>query len=64
MFDEGKKLLPAVPFLLRMQLKLTIIGGKKILEKIKMNDYNVVENRPTLSRRDILESLGKVFVKI
>jgi squalene synthase HpnC len=64
MFDEGKKLLPAVPFLLRIQLKLTIIGGKKILEKIKMNDYNVVENRPVLSRRDILESLGKVFVKI
>lgn len=63
MFDEGKKLLPAVPFLLRMQLKLTIIGGKKILEKIKMNDYNVVEKRPVLSRRDILESLIKLFVK-
>lgn len=64
MFDEGKKLLPSVPFLLRMQLKLTIIGGKKILEKIKMNDYNVVEKRPVLSRRDILESLIKLFVKI
>lgn len=64
MFKEGRNLLNRVPFRLRMQLKLTILGGEKILEKIEMNDYNVLAIRPFLKKTDYLKILINSFTKI
>jgi squalene synthase HpnC len=52
LFEEGRPLLNAVGRELRYQLKITWNGGMRILEKIKMNEYDVFRTRPTLSLMD------------
>lgn len=49
LFQVGKPLLTEVGTDLSFQLKLTWLGGRKILEKIQRLDYNVLAQRPTLS---------------
>lgn len=51
-FDEGKKLLNYLTGRLRIEIKWTITGGEKILGKIRENNYNVLNDRPQLSRID------------
>lgn len=64
MFEEGKLLLPFLKGRLKFEIAWTILGGKKILEKIKISDYNIFGNRPTLSKIDILNLLCKsVFIR-
>lgn len=62
MFLEGKKLLGFLPVKLKIQIKLTILGGLKILDKIKKNNYNVIKNRYTINKKDILILLFKSFI--
>ena len=57
LFENGKKLLTKLPLRLRLQISWTIGGGQSILEKIRKNDFNVLENRPTLSKMDFLKIL-------
>lgn len=57
LFENGKKLLPKLPLRLRRQIGWTIGGGRSILEKIKKNNFNVLENRPSLSKFDFLKIL-------
>ncbi len=52
LFTEGKKLLNHLPWSLKYQIKLTILGGEKILEKIEMNRYRIFGMRPKLGRKD------------
>jgi len=59
LFNEGSKILNYLPFRLRWQIKWTINGGTKIIEKIKKNDYDVLNFRPTLSKIDFLIALIK-----
>lgn len=59
LFAEGRKLLPFLPSSLLVQIKMTILGGEKILEKIEKLDYNVLTQRPKLSKIDYL----KIFAK-
>lgn len=59
LFKEGSKILNYLPFRLRWQIKWTINGGTKIIEKIKKNDYDVLNFRPTLSKIDFLIALMK-----
>jgi squalene synthase HpnC len=59
MFYEGAKLLKYLPFRLKIQIKLTILGGLRILDKIAKNDYNVITNRPTIEKTDIIFILIK-----
>lgn len=56
-FDEGKKLLPFLPFRLKQQIKWTINGGQGILKKIVNLDYNVLNFRPKFSKLDLLKLL-------
>jgi phytoene/squalene synthetase len=52
MFHSGRSLCDTVPHpRLRWQLRLTWLGGMRILEKIQANDYRVFE-RPTLGVLD------------
>lgn len=61
MLMEGKKLLAFLPLPLRYEIKWTILGGKKIIDKIRKNKYNVFV-RPKLSRFDFIKLLFQSFV--
>lgn len=58
MFDEGQKLILHLKGLLKLEIKLTILGGKSILRKIKKLDYNILLRRPKLN------ILNKIFLFI
>ena len=55
LFKEGSKILPKLPVNLRRQIRWTISGGEKILEKIEEINYNVLNNRPKLSKIDYIK---------
>jgi len=57
LFDEGKKLLDKLPWRLKRQIDWTVKGGEAILRKIKDNDFDVLNNRPTLSKMDFIKLL-------
>jgi squalene synthase HpnC len=63
LFDDGKKLLPYLIGRLKLEIKWTIFGGEKILEKIRKNNYNVFKNRPHLSKLDYFSILVQSFFK-
>lgn len=55
LFNEGKNLLPLLPYRLRFQIRLTILGGVEILKKIEKLNYDVLNFRPKLSIIDYLK---------
>lgn len=59
LFDEGKKLLNYLNGRFKIEIKWTIAGGEKILEKIRKNDYDVFSARPKLSKLDFVFLLVK-----
>jgi squalene synthase HpnC len=59
LFDEGKKLLEYLSGRFKYEIKWTIAGGEKILDKIRKHDYDVFSNRPQLNRIDFLMLLAK-----
>jgi len=52
LFRTGRKLIPRLPKDLKPQIKMTILGGEKILDKIASLDYDVLNSRPKLSGLD------------
>ncbi|MBM4169912.1 MAG: squalene synthase HpnC [Ignavibacteria bacterium] len=54
MFQAGRPLLTAVGKNLALELRLTWIGGMKILERVRKIDYDVFNHRPALTRIDKL----------
>ncbi|MDH7604578.1 MAG: squalene synthase HpnC [Melioribacter sp.] len=54
LFNKGKNILNYLPGILRLQIKLTILGGEKILEKIEELDYDTLNYRPILSKKDLV----------
>lgn len=63
LFDEGKTLFDRVGNDLKIELRLTWLGGVKILEKIKKKNYDVLTERPLLSKFDKLLLFGSAFSK-
>lgn len=63
MFDYGKEITSYLPRRLGYEIKWTIAGGKRILAKIRMNDYNIIRYRPRLSKKDYFSLLLKVILK-
>ena len=59
LFDEGKNLLPYLPFALRQQIRWTINGGNGILKKIIELEYDVLNSRPKFTKIDLLKLLLK-----
>ncbi len=57
LFDDGKKLLTKLPWRLKRQIGWTIKGGEAILSKIRDNDFDVLNQRPTLSKKDFIKLL-------
>lgn len=61
-FEEGESILDLLPKELKFQINLTILGGKKILEKIEKMDYNTLNRRPTLSKLDLVNLFFKALI--
>jgi phytoene synthase len=63
LFEEGKPLLNSVGRDLKLQLKLTWMGGMRILQKIQRSNYDVFRQRPTISAWDkcylIIQAVGR-----
>jgi hydroxysqualene synthase len=60
-FDEGKLLPGLVRGKLRLELKLTWLGGTQILRMIEKNNYDTLSYRPSLSKFDKVKLLGRLF---
>ena len=52
MFKEGRGLLKHLKGRLKFEISWTILGGEEILKKIKKIEYNTINIRPELSKRD------------
>lgn len=61
MFNEGKVIQSYLPKSFLLQIRMTILGGEKILYKIVENDYDVFNKRPKLNKKDFLLILLKSF---
>ena len=61
MFDKGYNLLPFLHGRLKYEIKWTILGGEMILEKIRLSDYDVLNIRPHITKKDFLSLLIKSF---
>ena len=58
LFDEGEPLLSHLSGRLRLELRLTVLGGRAILDRIEEVDYDLFRHRPVLSLREKLNLLG------
>jgi len=61
LFDDGRPLCDAVSGRLRWELRLTVQGGLRILEKIELADYDVFTRRPRLGAADALRIARRVI---
>lgn len=52
MFADGRDLCEMVTGRLRYELRLTWLGGMRILEKIEEGDYDTLGSRPAIEKRD------------
>lgn len=59
LFNEGKKLFRFLNGRLNLEIKWTVAGGEKILQKIRKNDYDVLNIRPVLTKKDFILILIK-----
>ena len=61
-FEAGRPLCNAVRGRLRWELRLTWLGGQRILEKIEGADYDVFNRRPRLGTGDALRIARRAIV--
>lgn len=62
-FSIGRNLFSRLPKKLEKQIKATVLGGEKILEKIEKINFNVLIHRPKLSKIDYMNILLKALIK-
>lgn len=62
LFENGEKLLDYLEGFFKFEIKLTINGGREILQKIKKVDYNTFNIRPVLSKADWLKIIFRSFI--
>ncbi len=63
-FFEGREILNRLPFRLKSEINFTILGGMTILKKIEEINFNVLNYRVTLNKKDILTILLKTFLTL
>lgn len=61
LFEEGEQLLKYLPKKLKIEIAWTILGGRKILEKIETARCNVLTTRPSLKKYEMIFLLIKAF---
>ncbi|MCH8034611.1 MAG: squalene synthase HpnC [Bacteroidetes bacterium] len=62
LFDEGKKLFPLLNGRLKVEIIWTVAGGEDILDQIRKKDYNVLNNRPELSKTRMISLFFKSLI--
>ncbi len=62
LFDEGKNLFPLLSGRLKVEIIWTVAGGEEILDQIRKNDYNVLNNRPELSKTRMVNLFLKSLI--
>lgn len=60
-FLSGRALLPLIDRRLRSDIELFTAGGEAILDRIEAVGYNVLSQRPKLSKWDKIALVGKVL---
>lgn len=63
LFENGENIFNKLPSRLRYQIKMTILGGKKILYKISRINFDVLHKRPTLTKFDISQIIFNTLIK-
>jgi len=61
MFARGRPLVEAVTPRLRLQLRITWLGGMRILDKLEETEYDVFRCRPSLGRLDFVGLLFRAW---
>lgn len=61
LMQRGQPLVHALPGRLGWEIRLTVQGGLRILERLRQVRGNVFEQRPTLGPRDWLVMIGRAF---
>jgi squalene synthase HpnC len=59
LFNEGKELLNYLQGRMKYEIDWTINGGLFILQKIKLNNYNIFEQRPKINKKEFIKFLFK-----
>ncbi|MBN17928.1 MAG: squalene synthase HpnC [Chloroflexi bacterium] len=62
LFKKGEGLFPLITRRFRIDLRLFSFGGVKILNKIKSNGYDVINNQIKLSKKDKLSLIFKAII--
>jgi squalene synthase HpnC len=62
LFDEGKNILDFLRGSLKTEIKWTIFGGEAILNKIRKNNFEVLAERPKLSKLNYLFLFMKALI--
>ncbi|MBM04742.1 MAG: squalene synthase HpnC [Chloroflexi bacterium] len=62
LFKKGEDLFPLITRRFRTDIKLFSIGGIKILDKIKSQGYDIINNPPKLNMKDKLEIIFKSII--
>lgn len=60
MFEDGRELIKYLHGMLRKEIAATIMGGMKVLERIRKNNYKVMSHRVKLSKGDKMGILLRV----
>jgi squalene synthase HpnC len=63
-FSKGLPLLGRIRGRLKLELRMTYHGGSRILNKIRGMNYNVLQKRPVLNRRDKMSLVFKTLIGI
>jgi squalene synthase HpnC len=64
LFYEGKGILNRLHFRLKAEINATILGGLAILKKIEKNNFNVLNYRVKLTKKDFLSIFVKTFLTL
>ena len=60
LFEEGRLVCTRVSGRLGIELRLTWLGGRRILERLQRADFDVFNGRPTLGPADVPLLLGRL----
>lgn len=64
MMNQGKALVKYLKGRFAIEIKWTILGGEEILNKIEKNNFNVMTNRPTISKFDYSKILFRSLLNL
>jgi len=60
-FDHGRPLSKHLPFPLSLEIRLTWLGGVKILQKIRDSGFDTLARRPAITKADKAQLLGQAL---